>query len=739
MSARLSVVALCLAVGCVPWARIDGNADGGPADTGPRTDLGDTAVDRPADVGAVDVQGDVPADVPRRRCDRDDQCTASDFCINAQVCRMGFCEETHARANCDDGIECTVDTCNTTRGGCDHVATSSMCTGGQMCVVDCPSGGGACTGGCVAPVQCSASDDSACASMGGDICTGAWRCNTTRNQCERAPAFDCDDMDPCTVDRCTASAAGDGGVGDAGARICGHEGPDYQTDARNCGMCGRACSAGMVCTAGACMVDCRTNPDEPDLTGMDTNCDGVDGIAARAIFVREGGNDAAPGTRAEPKRTIAAAITAAQAAGVGFAVYIAAGTYAETITLASGVSLYGGYNGSDWTRAAGNVTTIQGGTTAVVANELAGATVLQRLTIVSAAATTPGESSYGVRARGGSSRLTLQACTITAGAGAVGVAGTDGVMGATGANGGMGGVATSSNGAAGTAGTSACAGAGGGGGAGRFGQAAGVSGNAGMMVTGGGAGGAAGGGGGAGLCVAGVVTNGGSAAPASAAAAGSPGGNGANGTAGSNVGSFATDTGLYVPPGGGVGTPGRAGGGGGGGGSGGGGSIPCGTLMCCGTGSGGGGGGGAGGCGGTAGGGGGGGGGSFAVLSVGAMVTIDGGSLTAGAGGVGGRGGNGGGAGAPGSGGGGGMGASNSGNGGNGAIGGRGGPGGSGAGGAGGPSVCVLYVGTAPTLNMPRYARSTTPAAGGAGGTSVALGAAPVGPVGLTEDVRLGM
>ncbi|MFO0626252.1 MAG: hypothetical protein U0325_11610 [Polyangiales bacterium] len=203
-------------------------------------------------------------------------------------------------------------------------------------------------------------------------------------------------------------------------RCCGGVCVDLQRDLAHCGSCGRACTvptgtavcASGVCAVGVCpapLADCDGNPangcecqrgmgDLPDDMFVDSDGDGIDGNAARAIFVSPRGDDSAPGTREAPKRTVQAGINAA--APMGNAVYVAAGMYMGTVTLSSGVSVYGGYSPTDWSRAATNVTTIQGGTTAVVAAGITARVELHLLTLVAADATSPGESSYGVRVAG---------------------------------------------------------------------------------------------------------------------------------------------------------------------------------------------------------------------------------------------------------------------------------------------------------------------------------------------------
>lgn len=107
------------------------------------------------------------------------------------------------------------------------------------------------------------------------------------------------------------------------------------------------------------------------------------------------GDDANSGTRAAPFATIQAAIDAADAAGAGADIYVAAGTYAESVTLRDQVSLYGGFSDVWLREIQSNETIIDGGPTAVTGSS-AGALTLDGLTMRSADAGGPGESSVGV-------------------------------------------------------------------------------------------------------------------------------------------------------------------------------------------------------------------------------------------------------------------------------------------------------------------------------------------------------
>ena len=443
-------------------------------------------------------------------------------------------------------------------------------------------------------------------------------------------------------------------------------------------------------------------PDSLDAAGVDSNCDGADGVAADTVFVDSaGGSDSGScGPIGSPCATIGQGVANANGTGKGV-VQVSSGSYAG-FTLTGDLVIRGGYE-SDFDGRLGT-TTVTGNGTGVLASGTTSGATLANLTVNSGAPSGAGASAYGVRAT--ASTLAIERSTISAAAGNGGVAGStpSGALtsGTNGASGGNGGQHIVSGGATG-GGTGANAGGNGGGGEGISGAN--------------GANGGSGGSGGCNNCVSNSNYSGGGAS------GGAKGPNGSTGSAGgAGVASF---SGLYVPT---NGTGGGTGGNGGGGGGGGGGGRACDDFWCAGqwTGGGAGGKGGGGGQGGSAGTGGTSGGGSFAVYSHNSTVVIDSNTtLSTANGGSGGNGGNGqlgasggsggnGGTGAkadnvtgsPGSSGAGGAPNANGGGGGNGAAGtccnaasgggggggggGNGGVGGAGGGGAGGPSIAML-------------------------------------------------
>src|ERR1043166_707524 len=113
------------------------------------------------------------------------------------------------------------------------------------------------------------------------------------------------------------------------------------------------------------------------------------------------GNDANSGAGDAPVATIEKALTLAAAATPPKDVYVSKGTYSPsggTLQLAGGVKLLGQFDRAQgWLRSPTNVTTISGGTTAVLANGLNSGATIEGFTIQSAAANNSGGSSYGIR------------------------------------------------------------------------------------------------------------------------------------------------------------------------------------------------------------------------------------------------------------------------------------------------------------------------------------------------------
>ena len=119
--------------------------------------------------------------------------------------------------------------------------------------------------------------------------------------------------------------------------------------------------------------------DAPDLSFVDSNCDGIDGTVNDAVFVSPNGKDTNPGTKDTPKRQIQAAVLAATAGGKK-SVYAAAGSYYR-VAAAAGVGIYGGYDPGNWSHRSSKLTTTMAGSPDGVFAEGTKGVLLQLLTV----------------------------------------------------------------------------------------------------------------------------------------------------------------------------------------------------------------------------------------------------------------------------------------------------------------------------------------------------------------------
>ena len=166
-------------------------------------------------------------------------CESSGPCWGPGTCEDGFCHPGMA-VECDDGVYCTMDTCepgvgcvytpmdgvcddgdpctdDTCGNGCEHTPNQAPCDDGNPCTVSDTCGGGTCTGqtddgecddgnpcttnychpvnGCKSiPLAGAACDD-------GSACTVGGSCDDT-GQCVGGDPIVCDDGTLCTVDSC---------------------------------------------------------------------------------------------------------------------------------------------------------------------------------------------------------------------------------------------------------------------------------------------------------------------------------------------------------------------------------------------------------------------------------------------------------------------------------------------------------------------------------------------------------
>ena len=127
------------------------------------------------------------------------ECTTDAECDDGIACTLDTCDAQRARcvrtpmhAACDDGVACTIDRCNPAAGGCSHLPDHAACDNGAFCdgVEHCDP-----AAGCAPGVAPTCDDDIACTADG---------CDEALRSCVNPPRHtECDDGNLCTTDVCT--------------------------------------------------------------------------------------------------------------------------------------------------------------------------------------------------------------------------------------------------------------------------------------------------------------------------------------------------------------------------------------------------------------------------------------------------------------------------------------------------------------------------------------------------------
>lgn len=156
-----------------------------------------------------------------------------------------------------------------------------------------------------------------------------------------------------------AGPPADGG-GDAGFPDAGDDAGVTDSGVTDAGTMDAGLTDAGLMDAGSPDGGCVPTPgvDTPDDAFLDSNCDGVDGDAAQAVFVDPmGGNDGNTGTRAAPVRTLARAFALGRPQ-----VLLAEGDYPGGLDVPPTCSLHGGYQVAQaWARNAAARARIDGG------------------------------------------------------------------------------------------------------------------------------------------------------------------------------------------------------------------------------------------------------------------------------------------------------------------------------------------------------------------------------------------
>ncbi|MFO0751372.1 MAG: hypothetical protein U1F43_37740 [Myxococcota bacterium] len=172
-----------------------------------------------------------------------------------------------------------------------------------------------------------------------------------------------------------------------------------------------------------CEYACNKTGDDdwPDAqcngSDCDQNCDGIDGDWNRAVFVSAAVAVSGSGAPYDPVKSIGEGITVAQQTGKDH-VYVAAGTYIETVTMVTGISVFGGYSSDGkWVRNLATQTTTvtsSSGTQSVrvvIADGIDGQrTVFDGFNVVAGTNANPSGSSYAIWVRSSSGRSRSPTC-----------------------------------------------------------------------------------------------------------------------------------------------------------------------------------------------------------------------------------------------------------------------------------------------------------------------------------------
>ena len=229
-------------------------------------------------------------------------CNDGDACTELDSCQGGTCKGSpvNEKVKCDDGNQCTLDTCDQTAGCKNAALDAKSCDDGNACTQNdaCVQGqckGGVNTCGCNTDADCKAKEDN-------DLCNGTLYCDSAK-QCKINPVtvVNCDtsgdnfckktacepqsgkcvadvkaDATPCDADGslCTTQDACAGGACKAGAALnCDDKNPCtadscdpkqgcvHTAQGGDCDADGNACTAGDSCQSGKCVA------------GKDTTCD----------------------------------------------------------------------------------------------------------------------------------------------------------------------------------------------------------------------------------------------------------------------------------------------------------------------------------------------------------------------------------------------------------------------------------------------------------------------------------
>ncbi|MCC6874048.1 MAG: lamin tail domain-containing protein [Sandaracinaceae bacterium] len=194
-------------------------------------------------------------------------CADANLCNGSETCSAtGMCMPGTALA-CDDGDQCTSDSCVPATGCANVVMAGASCADGNACTEgDTCDASGACAGtaldcddanpctadACDMAAGCMSTPTPGVACADADLCNGNEVCDAT-GACMAGTALDCDDANACTIDSCAAASG------------CAHD-PDEGASCDDGDPCtsGETCDATGACGGGTSVPMCDAGPPELD-------------------------------------------------------------------------------------------------------------------------------------------------------------------------------------------------------------------------------------------------------------------------------------------------------------------------------------------------------------------------------------------------------------------------------------------------------------------------------------------
>ncbi len=143
----------------------------------------------------------------------DNLCQNGQYCDGVESCDANLGCQDGTDPNCDDGIACTIDTCDEAADQCDHTPDNSSCSNGQFCdgaeICDALVGCQDAVDPCSAPLLCDESTDTCVECLTAANCDDGLHCNGSEqcvnSQCAPGTPINCDDGIACTTDLCDES------------------------------------------------------------------------------------------------------------------------------------------------------------------------------------------------------------------------------------------------------------------------------------------------------------------------------------------------------------------------------------------------------------------------------------------------------------------------------------------------------------------------------------------------------